>query len=50
MRIGIGQIIILLLISFLLFGDLKKIKKKLTIIFKNVNNAFDDKKNRKKGT
>ena len=30
MRISIGQILILLIISFLLFGDLDNLKKKLT--------------------
>ena len=33
MRIGIVQIIILILFSFLLFGDLKKMKKKMKKIF-----------------
>lgn len=49
MRISIGQILILFLVIFLLFGDLKKAKKKVLNTLKNISNIFD-KKNRKKGT
>jgi Flp pilus assembly pilin Flp len=49
MRVSLGQILILLLISFLLFGDLKTIKKNITNVFKKLN-AFFNKKNRKKGS
>lgn len=49
MRISIGQILILLLISFLLFGDFKKTKKKIQNSLKNISNVFNE-KNRKKGT
>ena len=47
---SIGQILILIVICFLLFGDLNNVKKKAKAIFKNVNHYFDEKKNRKKGT
>lgn len=49
MRISIGQIIILVIILFLLFGDFQSLRKKLTIVFKQVNNFLQE-KNRKKGT
>ena len=49
MRISIGQIIVLLLFLFLLFGDFKTTKKKLISLFKQVNTFFQE-KNRKKGT
>jgi hypothetical protein len=49
MRISIGQILILLIISFLLFGDFDNLKKKLTDFSKKIN-TFLNKKNRKKGT
>ena len=49
MRISIGQIIILLIISFLLFGDFDNLKKKLINFLKQVNKFAND-KNRKKGT
>nr|BBC77509.1 Sec-independent protein translocase component tatA [Nitzschia sp. PL3-2] len=49
MRIGFGQIIILIIVLFLLFGDLESAKKRLTIVTKQINNFFQ-KKNRKKGT
>ena len=49
MRISIGQILILLIISFLLFGDLDNLKKKLTNLLTQMNKLIND-KNRKKGT
>ena len=49
MRISIGQIIILLTISFLLFGDVKSAKNKLKKLFKKVQIFLND-KTRKKGT
>ena len=49
MRISIGQILILLIISFLLFGDFDNLKKKLTNILTQINKLIND-KNRKKGT
>jgi Flp pilus assembly pilin Flp len=47
---SVGQVLILVVICFLLFGDLNNVKKKVKAIFKNVNHYFDEKKNRKKGT
>ena len=47
---SIGQILILIVICFLLFGDLNNVKKKAKSIFKNLSHYFDKKKNRKKGT
>nr|BBC77615.1 Sec-independent protein translocase component tatA [Nitzschia sp. PL1-4] len=49
MRIGFGQIIIVAIVIFLLFGDLESTKKRLSPIVKQINNFFQ-KKNRKKGT
>lgn len=49
MRISIGQIIILVVILFLLFGDFQSMKKKLTTVLKQINN-FSQEKNRRKGT
>lgn len=49
MRISIGQILILLIISFLLFGDFDNLKKKLIKLLTRVNKLIND-KNRKKGT
>ena len=49
MRVSLGQILILLLISFLLFGDFKSIKKNVTNALKKINDFFNQ-KNRKKGT
>ena len=40
MRISVGQIAILLLISLLLFGDLKNLKKKITIAMKGLKQRF----------
>ena len=48
MRISFGQIIIVLLISTLLFGDVKKIKEKILTIIKKINKSFTN-NNRKKG-
>lgn len=49
MRISIGQIIILLTISFLLFGDVQSAKDKLKKLLKKTQEFLND-KNRKKGT
>nr|YP_010119676.1 Sec-independent protein translocase component tatA/E [Pseudo-nitzschia cuspidata]QRC12168.1 Sec-independent protein translocase component tatA/E [Pseudo-nitzschia cuspidata] len=49
MRISIGQIIILLTISFLLFGDIQSLKKKLKDLLKEIKIFLKD-KTRKKGT
>nr|BBC77925.1 Sec-independent protein translocase component tatA [Nitzschia palea] len=49
MRISIGQIIVLILLLFLLFGDFQDMKKKLSALLKQVNSFFYH-KNRKKGT
>jgi Sec-independent protein translocase protein TatA len=49
MRISIGQIIVLLLLLFLLFGDFQTAKKKLIVLIKQVGDLFQE-KNRKKGT
>ena len=48
-NISFGQIIILLLIGFLLFGDFSSLKKNLTIFIEKYN-IFNNKKNRKKGS
>jgi hypothetical protein len=48
-NISFKQIIILILIFFLLFGDFSNLKKKLTSSFKKIND-FISKKNRKKRT
>lgn len=48
-NIGFGQILVLLLLCFLLFGDLSSLKKKLTEIGKRVNTHLL-KNNRKKGS
>lgn len=48
-NVGFGQIIILLLLCFLLFGDLSSLKKKLTDIGKQTS-AYLSKNNRKKGS
>lgn len=47
-NISFGQILVLLLICFLLFGDLVSVKKKLTNFVKK-SLGFFFKKNRKKG-
>lgn len=49
MRISIGQIIILAIILFLLFGDFQNIKRRLITVLKQINNFLQE-KNRKKGT
>lgn len=49
MRIGIGQIVIVILLLFLLFGDFQNAKKRLITLLKQINNFFQE-KNRKKGT
>lgn len=48
-NVSIGQILVLILICFLLFGDFHSIKKKGKTIIKQINNYLN-KKNRKKGT
>ena len=48
-NISIKQILVLLIISFFLFGDFLNVKKKLHETFKKANNFFF-KNNRKKGT
>ena len=48
-NISFGQILVLLLICFLLFGDYVNVKKKLTGFVKKSLNFFF-KKNRKKGS
>jgi Sec-independent protein translocase protein TatA len=48
-NIGFGQILVLLLLCFLLFGDFFSLKKKLVEIGKQVNN-YILKNNRKKGS
>jgi hypothetical protein len=52
MRISIGQILVLLTASFLLFGDFANIRKKITTLVKPITNFFNTsgKKTRKKGT
>ena len=52
MRISIGQILILVIISFLLFGDFNSLKKKLTNLLTYINKFANNKNdtNRKKGT
>lgn len=48
-NISFSQIIVLIIICFLLFGDFFKLKKKLNNLKKQFNNSFST-KNRKKGT
>lgn len=48
-NIGFGQILVLLLLCFFLFGDFISLKKKLIDLSKNVN-SYISKKNRKKGS
>ena len=48
MRVSLGQILVLLLIIFLLFGDFQGLKKKLVNTLKQINNSIK-KTNRKKG-
>lgn len=40
MRISIGQILIAILIVFLLFGDVKTLKKKLKSLIEELNKFF----------
>jgi Sec-independent protein translocase protein TatA len=49
MRISIGQILVLFIIIFLLFGDFENLKKKITSLLRQIT-KFADKKNKKKGT
>lgn len=48
MRISLGQIIVLTLITFLLFGDLQSAQKKLKSVLKKTT-EFTNGKSRKKG-
>ena len=45
-NVSLNQLIILLIIGFLLFGDIPKLKNKINLFFMKSNS----KKNRKKGT
>lgn len=47
-NISFGQIFILFLLGFFLFGDLSNLKKNLKVIIEKYN-IFNKKKNRKKG-
>lgn len=48
-NIGLSQIVLLLLLCFLLFGDFFKLKKKLIDIAKQIN-SYLSKNSRKKGS
>ena len=48
-NISLGQILVLLFLCFLLFGDFVGFKKKLLVIVKKCG-KFISKKNRKKGS
>jgi hypothetical protein len=48
-NVGFGQILVLILLCFLLFGDFFSLKKKLIDIGKQINNYLS-KNNRKKGS
>ena len=48
MRVSLGQIVVLFIILFLMFGDFQSAKKRLLNIFKQIND-FLEKKDRKKG-
>lgn len=48
-NVGFGQILVLILLCFLLFGDFFSFKKKLIDISKQINNYLS-KNNRKKGS
>lgn len=48
-NIGFGQILVLILLCFLLFGDFSSLKKKLINVGKQINNYLS-KNNRKKGS
>ena len=43
MKIGLGQIIIISLIFFLLFGDLQNLKKKLLSFITKIKEIFNQK-------
>ena len=43
MRISVGQILVLVLISFLLFGDLKNLRKNARKFAKKFNNFLNKK-------
>ena len=43
MRISIGQILVLILISFLLFGDVKNLRKNTKTFLKKFNNFLNKK-------
>lgn len=49
MKISIGQILMLLIVSFLLFGDFDNLKKRLINFSTQINKFLND-ANRKKGT
>ena len=49
-NIGLGQVLVLLLLCFLLFGDFSRLKKKLIEINKFLNRYFLKKRSRKKGS
>ena len=48
-NVGFGQILVLVLLCFLLFGDLSNLKKKLIEVSKQINNYLS-KNDRKKGS
>ena len=48
-NVGFGQILVLVLLCFLLFGDFSSLKKKLIDTGKQINNYLS-KDNRKKGS
>ena len=48
-NISIGQILVLIALCFLLFGDFNSLKKKGKTILKQINNYLTT-KNKKKGT
>jgi len=43
MRISVGQILVLILISFLLFGDLRNLRKNVRKFVKKFNNFLNKK-------
>nr|QYB22894.1 Sec-independent protein translocase component tatA/E [Nitzschia ovalis] len=49
MRISIGQILVLLIIIFLLFGDFDTLKKRTTSLLRQII-QFANQKDKKKGT
>ena len=50
MRISVGQILMLLAISFLLFGDVDNLKKKLRNFPRKIKTLLEERRTRKKGT